>query len=175
MTSRGDLVTFLTAAILLFHGCARPDPEAEHRAALSAVRARFNGCLPKAEPEGNLRLAIVSVEDLPDETRVRLVGYAVGETVDFNLPVYWMSRGRWLIDERGRAYVLDGRCREYKLKDRKATPGMTAPIDGHLQLKPGTAFETTLIFPSLPDDTREGVLIYDTRVLPFSLLLNKPH
>ena len=175
MSLRGDLVAFLIAAVLLFNGCARRDPEAENRAALSIARARFNACLPKAEPEGNLRLAIVSVENLPDGMRIKLAAYAVGETVDFNLPVYWMSRGQWLIDERGRAYVLDGRCREYKLKDKKSTPGMTAPIEGHLQLKPGTAFETTLIFPSLPDDSGECALVYDTHVLPFLLLAGKPH
>jgi hypothetical protein len=175
MRRSGDLGSFLIAAILLFNGCARSNPDAEERAALSTARARFSGCLPKAEPEGNLHLAIVSVENLPDATRVRLVAYAVGQTVDFNLPVYWMSRGQWLIDERARAYLLDGHCREYKLKDRKATAGMTAPIDGRLQLKPGTAFETTLIFPALRDDSREGALIYDAHVLPFSLVADKPH
>ena len=171
MTAR-DAIFFLVAT-LLFSDCARPGPEAQQKAALSAARARLSGCLPKAEPEGNLRLSIVSVEHLPDQTRVRLVAYAVGETVDFNLPVYQMSRGRWLIDDRGRAYLLDENCREYKLKDRKTTAGMAAPIDGHLQLKPGMAFETTLIFPSLPDDSRDGALVYGARVLPFSLLLNK--
>jgi hypothetical protein len=176
MSRRGDLGGFLIAAIiLLFNGCAGSNPEAGERAAVRAARARFNGCLPKAEPEGSLRLAIVSVENLPEGTRVRLVAYAVGQTVDFNLPVYWMSRGQWLIEERARAYLLDGHCREYKLKDRKTTAGMTAPIDGRLQLKPGTAFETTLIFPALRDDSREGALIYDAHVLPFSLVADKPH
>src|SRR5262249_12520027 len=103
------------------------------------------------------------------ETSVRVVGYATTEAAEFDLPVYFMSRGRWLINERGRAYLLDEQCHEYKLKDRRTE--QAAPQGGHVRLKPGEACEATLSFPRLSNEVREGVLVYGTRVLSFSLLI----
>jgi len=162
---------FLLAALLLSTGCSRRDPEAEMRAALAATRAKARACIPTLEPEGNFKLAIAAVSREPDETSVRVAAYALGEPADFDLPLYFMSRGRWLINERGRAYLLDEQCHEYKLKDRRVAPGQPAPKDGRVRLKPGEVFEATLSFPRLPDEAREGVLVYGTRVLPFSLLV----
>jgi hypothetical protein len=99
-----------------------------------------------------------------------LVAYALAEPADFDLPVYLMSRGRWLINERGRAYLLDPECREYKLKDRAPAAGQAEVKNGRVQLKAGEAFEVTLVFPRLLDGVRQGLLVYGTRVLPFSLL-----
>jgi hypothetical protein len=103
-----------------------------------------------------------------------LVAYASDEAVDFHLPIYRMSAGRWLINEKGRAYLLDERCREFKLNGRKPSAGSfwggrKVPLDGLVRLNPGQAFEATLIFPPLPDQTRVGALVYEGRVLPFAL------
>jgi hypothetical protein len=120
-----------------------------------------------------LKLAIAEVAHQPNATHVRLAGYATDEAVDFDLPAYRLSSGQWLINEKGRAYLLDERCREFKLKDRKPSSGVHGgrPVrrDARIRLSPGQAFEATLIFPRLPDQTRMGVLVYDGRVVPFTL------
>jgi hypothetical protein len=123
-----------------------------------------------------LKLAIESVESAQNVTRVQMVAYARDEATDFYLPVYRMSAGRWLINEKGRAYLLDERCREFRLNDAKPSPdspsdflgGEKIPKDGRIRLKPGQALEATLVFPPLPDRTRVGALVYDGRVLPFA-------
>jgi hypothetical protein len=122
-------------------------------------------------------LAIESVVRDKNATRVRLIAYARDEAVDFYLPVYRMSAGRWLINEKGRVYLLDEQCREFRLNDAKPSPGSLSdflggekiPPDGRIRLKPGQAFEATLVFPPLSDRARVGALIYDGRVLPFAL------
>lgn len=165
-------------SLLLINGCARQTSEAEKRAAVGAFFTQARSCWPSdeasGEEAGHLRLAVESVTNAEDGTRVRLVAYALDETVDFHLPVYRLSAGRWLINEKGRAYLLDERCREFKLNDRKPTAGSQVggwrvPLDGVVRLNPGQAFEATLIFPPLPDQTRVGALVYDGRVLPFTL------
>ncbi len=152
---------------LLLSGCSRssaPPPRPEPLAS----------CLPESEPEGNLRIAISSFNRGADKTRVRIVAYAVAEPADFALPVYYMSRGRWTVDENYRAYLLDAECREYKLQDRHDAAGTDAPPDGRMKLKPGNSFETTLDFPSLPAKTRNGVLVYGRRIIPFFVLPSTP-
>jgi len=162
---------FFLIALTLLADCSRRDRETEMREAIRAAQAKLRSCLPTAEPEGSYQLAIAAVTRGPDETKVRLVAYAAGGPADFDLPAYLMSRGRWLINERGRAYLLDEQCREYKLKGRQPTAGQVEAKNGRVPLKPGEAFELTLSFPRLPDEAQEGVLVYGTRVLPFSLLI----
>ncbi len=150
---------------LILSGCSRSAPPRPEP---------LSSCLPLAEPEGTLRIAISLFEHGRDKTSVRIVAYAVTEPADFALPVYYLSRGRWLIDEKYRSYLLDSDCREYKLLDRHDPPGTDAPPDGRMKLDPGAAFETTLEFPSLPASTRNGVLVYAGRIVPFSLLPANP-
>lgn len=126
-------------------------------------------CIPQSESEGDLRLAISSVQSSRKETRIRMVAYAVNTPTSFALPVYLLSRGSWVINDSDRAYLLDTQCREYKLQDRYITPGMVAPPDGVLTLKPGTAFEATLSFPPLHPTARHGVLVYARRVIHFTI------
>jgi len=122
-------------------------------------------------------LVIESVVSDKNATRVRLIAYARDEAVDFYLPVYRMSAGRWLINEKGRVYLLDEQCREFRLNDATPSPGSLSdflggekiPPDGRIRLKPGQAFEATLVFPPALDRARVGALIYDGRVLPFAL------
>lgn len=186
--NRRRLVSFFTFFVppsiclsisLCLSGCSRRVPEVEKRAAVDAFFARARSCWPSDEQGGadasGLKLAIESVTKAENATHVRLVAYASSdEAVDFHLPIYRMSAGRWLINETGRAYLLDERCREFKLKGREPPGGSfwgrrKVPPDGLLRLNPGEAFEVTLIFPPIPDRTRVGALVYGGRVLPFAL------
>ncbi len=161
--------------------CSPPrNPEAEARKALTAMRAKLQACLPDAQPSA-VRLAVVSVSREKEEAVVRLVAYNPADkakanpaanpaasdagAVDFDAPNYVMSRGRWLINESGRAYLLDERCREYKLKDRKLTLRQAVAKNGRIRLQPGEASEVLLSFARLPDDAQDVALVYGTQVL----------
>lgn len=163
-------VLCLWLVALLLASCNRSDPEAERRAAIKATSDKLSGCVPAATSKEKLKLAVAEITRQPLETSVRLVAYATTEPVDFYLPVYWMSRGNWLINEQERAYLLDESCREYKLKDRKSTNGQSLPLYGKVSLKPGAAFEFKLSFPGLSEETRLGALVYGSTVIPFALL-----
>jgi hypothetical protein len=166
----------LVSLSLCLAGCSRPVTEAEKRAAVDEFFTQARSCWPN-DGESAAPLAIESVVSDKNATRVRLIAYARDEAVDFYLPVYRMSAGRWLINEKGRVYLLDEQCREFKLNDAKPSPGSLSdflggekiPSDGRIRLKPGQAFEATLVFPPLPDRARVGALVYDGRVLPFAL------
>ena len=139
--------------------------EAEWR---QSARAKFHACIPDTQPDGNVRLALEAIRNEPDQTSVKLIAYAVHEAVEFDVPQYSMSRGRWLINEQGRAYLRDEQCNEYKLKDRTPTVGKI-PDSGRIQLKPGEAYELTLSFPRLLEEVKAGVLVYGNWVMPFYL------
>ena len=167
----------LLVSLFLCHaGCSRPVTEAEKRAAVDEFFTRARSCWPN-DGEGAATLAIESVVSDGKATRVRLVAYSRDEAVDFYLPIYRMSAGRWSINEKGRVYLLDEQCREFKLNDSKPSSsssltfwgGGQIPQGGRIRLKPGQAFETTLVFPPLPDRVRVGALVYGGRVLPFAL------
>lgn len=171
---------FLCLSLALLAGCSRAVTEAEKRAAVDEFFARARSCWPSdegaGEDAGNPRLAIESVASGENATLVRLVAYAPDEAVDFYLPIYRMSAGRWSVNEKGRVYLLDGQCVELRLKESKPSPksslifwgGGRIPEGGRIRLKPGQAIETTLAFPPLPDRTRIGALVYGERVLPFA-------
>jgi hypothetical protein len=164
------------ALSLCLAACSRPFTEAEKKAAVDEFFTRARSCWPKNSEEA-APLAIESVVSDANETRVRLIAHARDEPVDFYLPIYRMSAGRWLINEKGRAYLINEECREFKLNDSKPSPGSSStfwgggriPEGGRVRLNPGQAFDMTLVFPPLPDRTRVGALIYDGRVLPFTL------
>lgn len=168
----------LTVALLLlvfgFNGCKQRDPLAEERAALDAAAVRLRGCLPQPTPVNDSsrepRLAIVEITRQPQTITVQLAAVAGAEAVEFYLPVYLMSAGRWLINERERAYVLDERCGEHKLQDRKPVGDKRLPLDGKVSLKAGEAFSFKLVFPMVPDELRLGALVYGSTVLPLALL-----
>jgi hypothetical protein len=175
------LSLYLSISLSLFlAACAPPNPEAEKRAAIDEYFATAQACIPARaageEPVDSPRLAIESVTTTADATRVQLVAYAFDQAVEFYAPIYRLSAGRWLINEKGRAYLLDDRCREWKLKDRKPPSGAPSnsstwrsiPLEGKIRLNPGEAVATTLVFAPLPEQTRIGALIYDGQVLPFT-------
>lgn len=171
MNSKLVLVILSLCALGLSSSCLkrRESFEVEAQKTREAMRTRFGACLPERKPEGAIHLAISSVTLEKEETSVRMVAYAVGEAADFDLPQYLMSRGRWLINETARSYLLDETCREYRLKDRKLTKG-DAPRDGRIKLKAGEACEFTLSFPRLNSDVYSGALVYGGWTLPFYVL-----
>jgi len=167
---------------LCLAGCSRPAPEVEKRAAVDEFFARARSCWPSngrnGEDNGSLKLAVESVARAENATLVRLIAYARDQAVDFYLPIYRLSAGQWLINEKGRAYLLNEQCREFKLNDSKPSSisasifwgGGQIPQGGRIRLNPGQVFEATLSFPQLPDQTRIGALVYDGSVLPFTVL-----
>lgn len=167
---RQTITVFAFACLPLFlAACSKPNPQAERQRAIAEVFAKWKSCAPDGEEESDLKLAINSVTRRPNETSVRLVAYALDKPVEFDAPAYLLSRGRWLINEKGRAYLLDEQCREYKLKDRKSGLGKEIPADGRIKLESGQAVEISLSFPQLPDEVKMGLLVYGNRVFPFSL------
>ena len=153
----------LSLAVLLSSSCNKPSgpiPPVD----------RLSSCLPKTEGDGKVRLSIVAFENGKDEARVRVVFYSGADSAGFALPVYYTSRGKWLIDEKDRAYLVDPQCRQFSLHDRHDAKWTDAPPDGKVTLKPGAAFETVLDFPPLPPNTTHGALVYGPHVVPFSLL-----
>lgn len=132
------------------------------------VPSKLSTCTPDTQPDGKVSLTVTEIRNEPERTSVKVVAQAVQEATDFYVPQYSMSRGRWLINEQGRAYLRDMECNEYKLKDRTPAVGKV-PNSGRIPLKPGQTYELTLSFPRLLEEMKTGVLVYGNWVLPFSL------
>jgi hypothetical protein len=164
------LSLLIAFSLLSLNSCRRERrlTAAEWQQIAAAERAKFRACIPDIQPEGKVHLAFAGIQNESNQTSVRLVAYALDEPTEFDLPQYSMSRGRWLINERGRSYLRDEQCNEYKLKDRTPTVGKV-PDSGRIQLKAGEFYEVTLSFPRLPEEVRQGVLVYDNWVMPFVL------
>jgi len=139
------------------------------------IKARpLDKCLPQTtNDQGNENqgpaLAIGGVKRGSDGTEVRLVAYAVDKPAQLDLPLYIMSAGKWLINNSARTYLLDDECREYKLKDKKVSDGQKKVENGRVVLKPGEAFEMTLLFTPLFDDAGGGALIYGDQTVRFAV------
>ena len=172
-TSDFRLPTALCFLLIFSSGCSKRDPEAASREALTALRAKLQNCVRASQPVAGVRLAVVSFSREQEEARVRLVAYnpATGQpgqtdgAVEFDAPSYLMSRGRWLINDSGRVYLTDQRCREYKLKNRQLTLRQSEAKNGRIRLEPGAACEMILSFARLPDDVQDVLLVYGTQVL----------
>jgi hypothetical protein len=159
---RSIIAIFVILSLLVLTSCNKPVPPVPSDPLAT--------CLPKDESDSRVRLAIVQFDAGKDETQVRVVAYAGAEPAEFALPVYYLSRGRWLIGEKNRSYLVDAQCRQYSLHDRHDAKWTDAPPDGVVKLKPGAAFETVLDYPPLPPNTTRGALIYGAYVIPFSIL-----
>lgn len=167
------LSLLIAFSLISLNSCRREHrlTAAEWRQIAEAERAKFRACIPNTKdtkPEGNVQLALAGIQNEPHQTSVKIVAYALHEAADFDLPQYWMSRGRWLINESGRSYLRDEQCHEYKLKDRTPTVGKV-PDSGRIRLKAGEFYEVTLSFPRLSEEVRQGVLVYGNWVIPFTL------
>ncbi len=148
-------------------GCGRSAPPADPVAGLSGIDERMRACLPPRryrKNDGNIRMAVTELSRLAVETKVRVVAYAGEEPGVFDLPVYSLSRGRWLISETGRAFLIDQNCRQYRLKGRSSTRGI--PLDGRIELRPGQSFEADLSFPRLSERPYILIMVYGDLILP---------
>lgn len=176
MKSKGQLVVTLVFSLLLavvllsLNSCQRERrlTAAEWQQLAAAAQAKFRACVPDTRPEGTVRLAVAEIRNEPNQCSVKLVAYALHEPAAFDLPQYSMSRGRWLINERWRSYLRDEQCNEYKLKERTPTVGKV-PDSGRIQIKAGEFYEVTLSYPRLPEEVKQGVLVYGEWVIPFIL------
>jgi hypothetical protein len=140
---------------------------------------KIESCSPQDEPAGNVNLRVVSFDEDTEGVLVRVIAETGSTGAIFELPVYRMSAGRWLIGDNRRAYLIDDTCREYRLKDRRSVSGERLPLDGRVRLLPQKSFEMTLVFPRLikprsrapekkTESMRKGVLVYGKRALSFT-------
>jgi hypothetical protein len=116
---------------------------------------RIGALTPSISP---VQVAIQSIERPSRGTAVRIVGYTAKEEGLLHLPLYVLSRGRWLIGETQRTFLIDDLCRTYSLID-VAFPGPRIR-PGEIQLKPHQAIEGTLHFPPLSSQARWGLLVF---------------
>lgn len=167
----GAAFFFIFACLVIGSGACRREHRltaAEWQQMAQAAQAKFRACIPATQMEGSVHLALGEIRNEPNQLSVKLIAYALNEPADFDLPQYSMSRGRWLINERWRSYIRDEQCNEYKLKDRTPTVGKV-PDSGRIQIKAGGFYEVTLSYPPLPEEVRQGVLVYGNWVMPFVL------
>lgn len=157
--------------LLVSTGCSK-DPETVRTGAVTESFAEMSKCPQVNGAENLANLAIASVDNASNETALKLVVYATNSAIEFPLPAYKLSAGRWLISEKDRAYLVDEHCREFKLKDRRPAEGQKFPQDGVARLNPGEAFEMTLSFYRLKETTRFGMLVYAGKTLAF--VINQP-
>lgn len=162
----------MLAFLLIATGCSK-DPELVRRVAVAESLEAMSKC-EKVSGAGHLpNLAIASVVNAQNETTLKLVAYAANSPVEFPVPFYRLSAGRWLIGDKDRVYLMDEHCRSFDLKDRRPPEGKKFPPEGILRLNPGESFEMTFSFYRLNDATRFGMLVYAGKTLTF--IVNSPN
>jgi hypothetical protein len=126
----------------------------------------FAGCAsPSSQPRLPVRLAVHSTERTKTGTTLHVVAYTTAEAGILQLPLYTMSRGRWSIGEKGRAFLLDQDCRSYPLLDVAFAGPRVGP--GQIRLAPGKSIDGTLRFPPFSGRPQMALLVYDTERIPF--------
>ncbi|MBL8186758.1 MAG: hypothetical protein JNK38_02050 [Acidobacteria bacterium] len=170
----GNLLLIVAASLSLLAGRCSKDPESVRIAAIQETVNGLTKCDSASNGNGVPQLAIASVSNAPNETAVRVVIYATDSPVEFLIPVYKLSAGRWLIGEKDRAFLLDEKCREYRLRDRRSVNGKDFPPDGIVRLNPGQSFETIFSFHRVKEEVRIGMLVYAGKSLPFVISQPQP-
>ena len=132
-------------------------------------QAKLKSCTPDYQPDSKVQLSVLEIWNEGNQTKAKAVFTAPNEAAEFYLPQYLMSRGRWLMNERWRAYLRDERCREYKLEDRTPKNPGKIPDSGLIKLKANEKYEVTLSFAKLSEETSKGILVYGQWVLPISI------
>lgn len=125
--------------------------------------SRLRGCLPTAESTSWERISISSIERLPNRTHIKLVVWAGEQSFDLQLPLYHSSRGRWLLGDQDRVYVVDQECRQYGLQDVEFLQPRQSP--GLIRIPAHQVITGTLVFPPLSTRARFGALIYGKQSL----------
>lgn len=149
-------------------GCRRSASPVDTLPNLDAINDKMRACLPARRyraNDGNVRIAIAGLTRLETETKVRIVAYAGKDAGAFDLPVYYMSRGRWMINETGRAFLIDQDCRQYRLKGRSSTSGLKIPLNGRIELQAGQSFESDLSFPRLVESPHILIMVYGDLIM----------
>lgn len=148
--------------------CARPQQKAAKPLSPIEAQQKLLACLPEsatAATDTGTKLEVIAATNTAEATEVRVRVTAPDHPVDFHFPAYQLSAGRWLINGRQRAYLVDEACRQFKLKDRRAVAGEIPP-NGLVPLRAGQQFEGVLLFPRLFAETRFALLAYgDERLL----------
>lgn len=157
----------LLAALLVSFGCSKKDPEAIRTTAVIESFDELSKCNKVSGAEHLANIALASVVNVQNDTVLKLVAYATNTPVEFPVPFYKLSAGRWLVGEKDRVYLMDEHCRGFELKDRRPPEGKKFSQDGILRLNPGESFEMTFSFYRLKETTRFGMLVYAGKVLPF--------
>ena len=129
-------------------------------------QAKLKSCTPDYHPDSKIQLSVSEIWNEGNQTKVRVAFLAPPEAVEFYLPQYSMSRGRWLMNERWRAYIRDEYCKEYKLQDRTSQSSGKIPDNGLIKLKANEKYEVILSFAKLSGESKKGVLVYGQWVLP---------
>jgi len=161
-------------ATIVATSCAHLQKEVtiERRDTLEQAVAELRRCLPPAaeQVKNKHQLAIAAIRILPKKTAVDLVAWAGSKPAALTLPLYVQSRGRWLIEENDRVYLVDQNCRTYPLLDVEFKQPRSAP--GVIQILPYHAIEGSLFFPPPSTSFRLGALVFGHRSLP--LVLDRP-
>ena len=132
-------------------------------------QAKLKSCTPDYQPDSKIQLSVLEIWNEGNQTKAKAVFTAPNEAVEFYLPQYSMSRGRWLMNERWRAYLRDERCREYKLEDRTPKNNSKIPDSGLIKLRANEKYEVTLSFAKLSEETSKGILVYGQWILPITI------
>lgn len=130
---------------------------------LDQAHARLRGCLPQPAPLPAPPISIRSFARLAARTRVELVVWAEEQPFELQLPLYLSSRGRWLLGNDERVFLIDQECRQYGLQDVEFLPPRLSP--GTIRIPAHKAITGTLIFPPLGSRARFGALVYGQQVL----------
>ncbi len=161
------LLNLTVFAFLLISTSCSKDPERVRSKAVSESFDAMSKCERVSGAERLANVAIALVVSAQNDTTLKVVAYAANTPVEFPVPFYKLSAGRWLIGEKDRVYLMDEHCRSFELKDRRPPEGKKFPQDGILRLNPGESFEMTFSFYRLKDATRFGMLVYAGKTLGF--------
>lgn len=132
-------------------------------------RAKLKSCTPDFQPDSKIQLSVLEIWSEGNQTKAKVVFTAPNEAAEFYLPQYSMSRGRWLMNERWRAYIRDEYCKEYKLEDRTPKNSSKIPDNGLIKLKANEKYEVILSFAKLSGESSKGILAYGQWIVPVAI------
>jgi hypothetical protein len=161
----------LVALACLFGSCTTDQRQSTATPVNSVDNAltRLLECLPPdvTSTSDPLRITISSINHLPKQTRIELVAWAENGSTTLNLPLYVRSRGRWILGENERVYLVDQECRTYGLNDVEFRQPRLSP--GIIGIPAHQAIRGALLFPPLGPRSRLGALVFGHRTLPVIL------